>query len=227
MESVRSSAFDFLWSKMTSVAFDGGGPQEQLLTHSTIWHTSLWKKEHFLYTDPFFCTSTKILPENDTCEVHTDMLKTDLSSPLCHPTVCRTCLSLFTCSLWSLLPKRTPLVIAFILLNTITLLRESGHLDPMSTNRQELTRQPCFRFFRLFEEGYMDNSVLFLCIISSGGNFACFAANRCNKGRGQLKCDGTGTEARFRLSAKRTGPFKSAGGVSSVEYWQPRCAHQR
>ena len=38
-------------------------------------------------------------------------------------------------------------------------------------------------------------------------------------------------EARFRLSAKRTSPFKSAGGggggVSSVDYWQPRCAHQR
>ena len=45
--------------------------------------------------------------------------------------------------------------------------------------------------------------------------------------RGQLKCDGTRTETRFRLSAKRTGPFKSAGGVSSVDYWQPRCAHQR
>ena len=30
-------------------------------------------------------------------------------------------------------------------------------------------------------------------------------------GRGQLKRDGTRTETRFRLSAKRTGPFKSAG----------------
>jgi len=28
---------------------------------------------------------------------------------------------------------------------------------------------------------------------------------------GQLKCDGTRTEPRFRLSAKRTSPFKSAG----------------
>jgi len=42
-----------------------------------------------------------------------------------------------------------------------------------------------------------------------------------------LKCDGTRAETRFRLSAKRTSPFKSAGGVSSVDYWQPRCAHQR
>jgi len=27
-----------------------------------------------------------------------------------------------------------------------------------------------------------------------------------------LKCDGTRVETRFRLSAKRTSPFKSAGG---------------
>jgi len=30
--------------------------------------------------------------------------------------------------------------------------------------------------------------------------------------RGQLKCDGTRAETRFRLSAKRTSPLKSAGG---------------
>jgi len=30
-------------------------------------------------------------------------------------------------------------------------------------------------------------------------------------GRGQLKCDGTRAKTRFRLSAKRTSPFKSAG----------------
>jgi len=30
-------------------------------------------------------------------------------------------------------------------------------------------------------------------------------------GTGQLKCDGTRKETRFRLSAKRTSPFKSAG----------------
>jgi len=29
--------------------------------------------------------------------------------------------------------------------------------------------------------------------------------------RGQLKCDGTRTETRFRLSAKQTSPFKSVG----------------
>jgi len=37
--------------------------------------------------------------------------------------------------------------------------------------------------------------------------------------RGQLKCYGTRAETRFLLSAKRTSPFKSAGGVSSVDYW--------
>ena len=32
----------------------------------------------------------------------------------------------------------------------------------------------------------------------------------CAVGRGQLKCDGTRAETRFRLSAKRTSPIKSA-----------------
>jgi hypothetical protein len=46
-----------------------------------------------------------------------------------------------------------------------------------------------------------------------------------------LKCDGTRAETTFRLSGKRTSPFTLAGwgggggGVSSVDYWQPRCAH--
>jgi len=36
--------------------------------------------------------------------------------------------------------------------------------------------------------------------------------NPVNFGRDQLKCDGTSAETIFRLSAKRTSPFKSAGG---------------
>jgi hypothetical protein len=42
-----------------------------------------------------------------------------------------------------------------------------------------------------------------------------------------LKCNGTCAETRFRLSTKRTSPFKSAwgGGVSSVDCWQASCAH--
>ena len=39
----------------------------------------------------------------------------------------------------------------------------------------------------------------------------CERVVECRCGRGQLKCDGTRAEARFRLSAKRTSPFKSAG----------------
>jgi len=35
--------------------------------------------------------------------------------------------------------------------------------------------------------------------------------------RGQLKCEGTRAEIRFRLSVKWTSPFKSAEGVSSVD----------
>ena len=45
-------------------------------------------------------------------------------------------------------------------------------------------------------------------------------------GRLRLKCDGTRAETRFHLWTKRTSPFKSAGGVSSVDYWQASCAHQ-
>jgi len=37
------------------------------------------------------------------------------------------------------------------------------------------------------------------------------ASNRCIWCRGQLKCDGTRAETRFRLLAKRTSLFKSAG----------------
>ena len=36
----------------------------------------------------------------------------------------------------------------------------------------------------------------------------------CKMGRARLKCDGTRAETRFGLSAKRTSPFKSAGGGS-------------
>jgi len=34
----------------------------------------------------------------------------------------------------------------------------------------------------------------------------------CSVCRGQLKCDDTLAEIKFRLSAKRTSPFKSTGG---------------
>ena len=38
--------------------------------------------------------------------------------------------------------------------------------------------------------------------------------------------DGTRAETRFRLIPKRTSPFKSVGASSSVDCWQPSCAHQ-
>ena len=44
-------------------------------------------------------------------------------------------------------------------------------------------------------------------------------ARQGKRGSLRLKYDGTCAETRFRLSAKRTSPFKSAGaGVSSVDY---------
>ena len=43
----------------------------------------------------------------------------------------------------------------------------------------------------------------------------CFNLGEVASGRGQFKCGGTRTETRFRLSAKRSSPFKSA--VASVQ----------
>jgi len=49
---------------------------------------------------------------------------------------------------------------------------------------------------------------------TNGINSLCTSVRRLH-----LKCDGTRAETRFCLSAKRMSPFKSAGGVSSVDYW--------
>jgi len=50
------------------------------------------------------------------------------------------------------------------------------------------------------------------------GRLLCVSlAAMCNSCRLRLKCDGTRAETRFRLSAKRTSPFKSAGGGESVQ----------
>ena len=46
----------------------------------------------------------------------------------------------------------------------------------------------------------------------NGRNRESAVAEDPHDGRGQLKCDGARAETRFRLSAKRTSPFKSAGG---------------
>ena len=51
-------------------------------------------------------------------------------------------------------------------------------------------------------------SIGFYCVLLYS-----YALILCLKGaRLRLKCDGTRAETRFRLSAKRTGPFNSAGG---------------
>ena len=86
------------------------------------------------------------------------------------------------------------------------------------------------RWPRLNHAGATTNvAALFRSVNDSYYNQDCLhshltATTRC---RDQLKCDGTRAETRFRLSAKRTSPFKSARGVSSVDYWQPKCAHRR
>jgi len=49
-----------------------------------------------------------------------------------------------------------------------------------------------------------------VCITSRKSEDLITAVEGWNLGRGQLKCDGTRSETRFRLSAKRTSPFKSA-----------------
>jgi len=43
------------------------------------------------------------------------------------------------------------------------------------------------------------------------GDCSVHRLERTRIGKGQLKCDGTIAETRFRLSAKRTSPIKSAG----------------
>jgi len=49
--------------------------------------------------------------------------------------------------------------------------------------------------------------------IDSGSSYFPVTVNcRLYTDRGQLKCDGTRAETRFRLSTKRTSPFKSGGG---------------
>jgi hypothetical protein len=60
----------------------------------------------------------------------------------------------------------------------------------------------------------------------NGGNWELQRNETRRVSRLRSKCDGTRAETRFRLSTKWTSPFKSAGGVSSVDYWQPSCAHQ-
>jgi len=60
-----------------------------------------------------------------------------------------------------------------------------------------------------------DNICSFYCICASAHKlwlWLCACVRACARVcRGQLKCDGTSAETRFRLPAKRTSPFISAG----------------
>jgi hypothetical protein len=51
----------------------------------------------------------------------------------------------------------------------------------------------------------------YLCAMFVPQHMLLCYADRCLGGRLRLKCDGTRAETRFRLSAKRTSPFKSVG----------------
>jgi len=59
----------------------------------------------------------------------------------------------------------------------------------------------------LFQNLYMSPIFLTMCRC---GSVYCLFPLAC---RLRLKCDGTRAETRFRLSAKRTSPFKSAGAL--------------
>jgi hypothetical protein len=50
-------------------------------------------------------------------------------------------------------------------------------------------------------------NLLFVCLLKT----PTFHLNVLNNYRTRLKCDGTRAETRFRLSAKRTSPFKTVG----------------
>ena len=72
------------------------------------------------------------------------------------------------------------------------------------TNGVNVTRQLVYSLFCVQEK-----PALYIHIWKSY-----FKTSHCDiykEGRGQLKCDGTRAETRFRISAKRTSPFKSAG----------------
>jgi hypothetical protein len=109
----------------------------------------------------------------------------------------------------------------------------TGQKDHSTTLlRNTWLRPMCNRKLRLIQVGTSPElSQEFVCTQPNrdkrhGEAHICTAADRtCYRLR--LKCDGTRAETTFRLSPKRTSPFKSAKGVSSVDCWQPRCAHQR
>jgi len=65
------------------------------------------------------------------------------------------------------------------------------------------------RQIRYLHKPELSVKFVILALVSLGCDDVNFGRDR---GRGQLKCDSTRAETRFRLSAKQTSPFKSAGG---------------
>jgi len=75
-------------------------------------------------------------------------------------------------------------------------------------------------------KGFVDNPLYFLSDNTTWWWENPLACHRQQGATARAERDGTRAESRFRLSPKRTSPLKSVGGVSSVDCWQPRCAHQ-
>ena len=90
----------------------------------------------------------------------------------------------------------------------------------VSTFCDHLLQYHCFDIFVTgLDEFRWDHVVGDLTIF---WGFQPFVITNCS--RLHLKCDGTRAETRFRLSAKRTSLFKSAGGASSVLLAAEVCA---
>jgi hypothetical protein len=70
-----------------------------------------------------------------------------------------------------------------------------------------------YMFFTFCERpDFTDSCILCTCVYVESGKTGPCTLNGTNLPcRPRLKCDGTRAETRFRLSAKRTSPFKSAG----------------
>jgi len=85
-------------------------------------------------------------------------------------------------------------------------------------------------YFCLFESSLTNViAVLFIWALQTetgmgGGGRIIGVYGKPGTGRGQFKCDGTRPETKFRLSAERTSPFKSAGTSvqSTTGSWRVR-----
>jgi len=108
--------------------------------------------------------------------------------------------------------SRTPS--AYVCLKTLSV-RKYCNIPPRKglTSAAEViwTKLHIFDAYRvtLFRNAAIDKNI---CGPTFSTELRYSGCNACHVGRGQLKRNGTRAETRFRLSAKRTSPFKSAGG---------------